>query len=62
MMIRQCNQIAIKNSTGLKHMSISNTCANRLPIADTHSRVGKNEGTPAKTGRKLLIRVLMFMW
>ena len=43
MMIRQCNQTAIKNSTGLKHMSISNTCANRLPIADTRSRVGKNE-------------------
>ena len=55
MMIRQCKQTAIKNSTGPKHMSISNTCANRLPIADTRSRVGK-------TGRKLLIRVLTLMW
>ena len=62
MMVRQCNQTAIKNSTGLKHMSISNTCANRLPIADTRSRVGRNEGTPGKTRRKLLIHVLTLMW
>ena len=61
-MIHQWKQTAINNSMGLKHMSISNTCANRLPIADTRSRVGKNEGTPGKTGRKLLIRALTFMW
>ena len=61
MMICQGNQTAIKNSTGLKHMSISNTCANRLQIVDTRSRADKNEETPTRTGRNLWIHVLKLM-
>ena len=33
------------------------------PTHSGHSQqVGKNEGTPGKTGRKLLIHVLTLMW